>query len=70
MSVAFGPKKLLSNKETAQILGLSTRTLYRMVCDRELSCMKTSKCIRYDPDDVQAYIDRKRTPATVSSAAL
>lgn len=63
MSLAVIPKKLLSVQETAQMLGLSSRTLYRMVCDGELPCIKVGKSVRYDPSDVQAYIDRNRTPA-------
>ena len=51
-------EKLLSIKEVSEILGVSERTIYTLKESRKLKCVPISaRCVRFDPKDVQAYIE-------------
>jgi excisionase family DNA binding protein len=52
--------KLLSITEIAQSLGVSERTVYRLMIQGELHPFKMGKSWRFDQSDLDAYIARKR----------
>ena len=55
--------RLLTPQETADWLQISVETL-RTWRDRRLNLpfVKVGSLVRYDPDDVEAYISRRRVP--------
>ncbi len=60
-SVRGGAEDLLTVREVAARLKLSTATVYRL-CDRaELPHVRISNAIRIAPADLVAFIDRRRT---------
>jgi excisionase family DNA binding protein len=46
--------------EVAAILGLSARTVRRLIARRELTPCRVGRSVRVHPDDLAAYIDRQR----------
>ena len=46
--------------EVAEILGLSTRTVRRLIARGELVACRLGRSVRVHPDDLAAYIDRRR----------
>jgi excisionase family DNA binding protein len=46
--------------DVAEILGLSTRTVRRMIAKRELPAVHLGRSVRVHPDDLADYIDRHR----------
>lgn len=60
------PKLLLTAKETAATLGVSTKTLYLWDRDGTLPAIHlAARCVRYSPDDLARFIDGKRKPQSV-----
>jgi excisionase family DNA binding protein len=55
-----GFPKLLSIEEVAEILGLSTRTVRRLIAKGELTVCYFGRAVRAHPDDLARYIDRHR----------
>lgn len=55
--------KLLTNKQTANILGLSVATVnnWRYQEDRPLPYVKVGRAVRYRLSDVQKYIQKLET---------
>ncbi len=58
-----GPRNLLSPRDTAKVLGVSTGTLtvWRCVGRYNLPFVRVGRKIMYRPEDVQAFIDRRTT---------
>lgn len=50
----------LSTKEAARRLGISNRTLYRLIDEGQVTAYKFGRVIRLTDDDVQAFLDRAR----------
>lgn len=46
--------------EVAAILGVSARTVRRMIARGELVACRLGRSVRVHPDDLAAYIDRRR----------
>lgn len=60
------PKLLLTAKETAASLGVSTKTLYLWDRDGTLPAIHiAARCVRYSPEDLQRFIDSRRKRQTV-----
>ena len=55
---------LLSLRQVAQLLGISERTVYRLMDDGELHPYKMGKSWKFDQADIDAYLDRLRKTAT------
>jgi excisionase family DNA binding protein len=54
----IGIQRLLSPKEFAEILGISVKTVHKLVRDGKLGCVQvTSKERRFTEEQVKAYID-------------
>lgn len=55
--------KLLSLRQAADRLSIGTRTLQRRIERGEITYLKVGRVIRFDPADVDAYIERQKVPA-------
>jgi excisionase family DNA binding protein len=49
---------LLTIREAARSLGVSTRTIHRLVRDAELAPVRIRGSVRFRPQDIEAYILR------------
>jgi excisionase family DNA binding protein len=54
---------LLKTNETAQVLNISRRSVQELVERRELAAIKFGRNVRFDPRDIQAFIDSRRNKA-------
>lgn len=52
--------KLLLIDHVAEGLGVSPRTVRRLIDRRELVACRLGRSVRVHPDDLAAYIDRRR----------
>ena len=50
----------MSSGEAAEVLGLRTRTLYRLIDEGQLPAYRFGRVIRLRRDEVDAFIDRCR----------
>jgi excisionase family DNA binding protein len=61
--------KLLSLKETADILSVTTRTLKTMVkVRRVISCVVVGNRYKFRPEDIENYLSKVRVNAADTSA--
>lgn len=51
---------LLTSKQAAELLGISTRTLWRLQAAKEIAYIKLGKSVRFDPADLAAYIQSQK----------
>jgi excisionase family DNA binding protein len=54
------PSRLLLIDQVAEGLGVSTRTVRRLIARGELVACRFGRSVRVHPDDLAAYIDRRR----------
>jgi len=54
---------LLTKHEVAERLGLSPETVSRMARRGELPSRMVAGRYRFDPDEIQEWLDRQRVPA-------
>jgi excisionase family DNA binding protein len=52
--------RLLLIDQVAEGLGVSTRTVRRLIAKGELVACRLGRLVRVHPDDLAAYIDRQR----------
>jgi len=52
-------EKMLSIKETAEHLNVSTKTIYNLVERGEIKASKVGNVWRIHPKDIKDYLDRK-----------
>ena len=52
--------KLHRIDDAADILDVSSRTVRRLIAARELAACRLGRSVRVHPDDLAAYIDRRR----------
>jgi excisionase family DNA binding protein len=52
--------RLLLIDDVANGLGVSTRTVRRLIARRELVACRLGRSVRVHPDDLAAYINRRR----------
>ena len=52
---------LLSYKEAAQILGVTSRTIWSLVDRGELRNTRFGRSVRIDPADLRAFIDASKS---------
>lgn len=57
------PKELLNIKQVQDILGISERTAFRLIKGGELKGFKVGREWRFEPSDIDAYIERQRKKA-------
>jgi excisionase family DNA binding protein len=56
--------KLLSVKQVQEILGLSERTVFRLIKSKELRGFKTGRMWRFEESDIEDFIHRQREKET------
>jgi|DEB0MinimDraft_10_1074344.scaffolds.fasta_scaffold00237_12 excisionase family DNA binding protein len=56
----IGDLQWISTASAAELIGITTRTLYRFINDGELPAYKFGRVIRLKEADVMAYIERCR----------
>ncbi len=52
---------LLTVADVAELFGVRTRFVYRLVDERRIPFIKVGRYLRFDPADVEAYIAEQRT---------
>ena len=55
---------MLTATEAAQALGVSKRHLYALAAKGLLPCYRFGSAVRFDPQDIEAYKQSCRSPAT------
>jgi excisionase family DNA binding protein len=59
----------LSTLQVAEVLGLTTRTVYRLVDSADLPAYRFGRVIRFQLADVERFIERSRiTPGSLNVA--
>ncbi len=53
---------LLTIAEVAEYLGVTERHIRRLVHERRVPYVKWGHLVRFDPDEIAAWIDRARRP--------
>jgi len=48
---------LLTARQTARMLAISERSLYSLTKAGNLPAVRIGRSVRYDPDDIRAWID-------------
>jgi excisionase family DNA binding protein len=54
------PEKLLNIKQVQDVLGLSERTIFRLIKDGELHGFKVGREWRFEESDIEDFIRRQR----------
>jgi excisionase family DNA binding protein len=57
-AVALEP--LLTVAQVAEALGVAAKTVYRLVDDGELECVRVRGALRFEPATVRAYVEAHR----------
>ncbi|MEX2169673.1 MAG: helix-turn-helix domain-containing protein [Pirellulales bacterium] len=61
-SPILNPSLLLSPRDTAKALSISTRTLWSLTAAGQIPHLKVGRLVRYRPESVRAWLaDRERT---------
>lgn len=61
--------RLLTIEQLGEQLGTSTRHIRRLVAERRIPYLKVGKLVRFDPDDINRWLDDSRVglqPANVA----
>jgi excisionase family DNA binding protein len=59
-SCTLGLARLLSVRDVAETLAVSVRQVWKLVSLGELPVVRIGRCARFDPRDVQAWIERRK----------
>jgi excisionase family DNA binding protein len=54
------PRPLLNDRQAAEILGVSIRTLPNLVKRQGLRQVRLGRSVRYDPSDLEAFIQAQK----------
>jgi len=54
---------LISTKEAAKRVGISTRTLYRYTEHNRIPFIKLDGVLRFEPNDIERFIERRKVRA-------
>ena len=60
MTTTSQPAKLMTIAEVAERLGVSIRHVRRLVHERRIPFIKWGHLLRFDPDEIEAWIDESR----------
>ncbi len=61
MSVTNVVKMLLTAKDAAATLSISTRTLWTWTARGDLKAVRIGRAVRYDPQDLRQLIEKLKT---------
>ena len=53
-------KPLLTYREAGKLLGVTERTIFKLVRDGDLPNVKFGGSVRIDPDDLRGFIDKAK----------
>ena len=59
---------MLTATQAAQALGVSKRHLYQLASAKKIACYRFGSAVRFDPQDIEAYKQSCRSPATTPDA--
>jgi len=51
---------LLALRPAAKLLGVCEKTVFNLVKDRKLRCVKIGRAVRFDPADLAAFIEQNK----------
>jgi excisionase family DNA binding protein len=60
MTATRQPAKLMTIEEAAERLGVSVRHVRRLVHERRIPFIKWGHLLRFDPEDIEAWIEENR----------
>lgn len=62
--IAFEEKpQLLTSKQAAAQLNISPRKLWALTNSKKIASVRIGRCVRYDAQDLRAFIDKNRGSA-------
>lgn len=64
------PERLLDVKQVQEVLGLSERTVFRLIKTGELKGFKAGRAWRFEEADIENYIKRQREKAEQQIAQM
>jgi len=53
-------KPLLTYREAGKLLGVTERTIFKLVKDGDIPKVKFGRSVRIDPDDLRGFIDKAK----------
>ncbi|MBL8777540.1 MAG: helix-turn-helix domain-containing protein [Acidimicrobiales bacterium] len=59
-----GQRPLMSIAEVADLLGVSVRHVRRLVQERRIPFFKWGHLLRFDPDEIETWLQRSHVPAS------
>ena len=63
------PSTLLDINAVADVLGVQVRHVRRLVAERRIPYLKWGHLLRFDPDDLEQWLDAARVSALPSSVS-
>lgn len=54
------PRLLLTAREACQALAISDRKLWSLTAGHEIPCVRIGRAVRYDPRDLEAWIEARK----------
>lgn len=64
------PRKLLTGREAAKVLGVCDKTLWAMTNRGEMPAVRRGRSVRYDPADLNQWIASNKSRGPKCSAAV
>jgi len=68
MMTTTNQKRLLSTKEAAEYLAMTSAALYQMVHRKKIPVVRLGRALRFDLPALDAWIDQQKEPADVKAA--
>lgn len=59
---------LITSREAATLLSISERTLWTLTNKGDLPCVRIGRSVRYDPRDLEVWIERHKSADGASAA--
>jgi excisionase family DNA binding protein len=60
---------LLLTRQAAKLLNISERTLWTLTNEGKIPCVRVGRSVRYDPNDLRAWIASAKSTSTGKVAA-
>ena len=61
---------LLGIEDVAELLGVGVRHVRRLVADRRIPYLKWGHLLRFDPIEIEAWLDEARRPASPEAVTM
>lgn len=58
---------LITSREAAACMSISERTLWTLTNQGDLPCVRIGRSVRYDPRDLEAWIERHKSAGCASA---